>query len=140
MTEPARQLVVPPAVGEHLRTLIRIVWTSRDPEPVIDALPDRMPEGTVQRLAGGGPFGWCIFGRLDQTGGRIALEALEEDRMSGPSHYRVWDDGMVEGLPTERTTYSVPPDASPEDVERIVQAFYAHNRAVQEHLRQRGFM
>ncbi len=140
MTEAARHLVLPPAIADHLRELIRLRWTGRDPAPVVDALPDRMPEGTVQRLASGGPFGWCVFARLDQTDGRLALEALEDDRMSGPYHYRVWEDGTVENLPTERTAYSVPADVSPQDVERVEAAFYAHNRAVQEQLRQRGFL
>lgn len=140
MTQHARPLVIPPAVGEYLRELIRMRWSGKDPQPVIDALPDSMPEGTVRRLASGGPFGWCMFARLDQTDGRIALEALEDDRMSGPCHYRVCEDGRREELPTERIAYSVPAGSQPKDVERAKEEYYAHNRKVQQHLRERGFL
>ena len=99
-----------------------------------------MPAGVVQRLASGGPFGWCMFARLDDVDGRLALEALEDDRMSGPSHYRVWEDGTYEALPNERTSYGHPSDASAEEIERVKQAFFDHNRAVQAQLRERGFL
>lgn len=98
-----------------------------------------MPEGIVQRLVSGGPFGWMIHARLDEIEGRIALEALEDDRMSGPSHYRVWEDGTREDLPTEDTSYMTPEGCPPEEVERIAQEYYAHNREVQGLLRERGF-
>lgn len=140
MPDAARPIAIPPAVGAWLRELVRLRWTGRDPQPMLDALPDHMPEGVVQRLASGGPFGWCMYGRLDRTDGRVALEALEDDRMSGPSHYRVWEDGTREELPNERIAYSVPKGASPEQVTEARDAYYAHNRAVQTHLRERGFM
>jgi hypothetical protein len=133
-------LAMPPAIRDHLHELIRLRWTGRDPEAVLAALPDRMPEGIVQRLASGGPFGWCIFARLDDLDGRLALEVLEDDRMSGPGHYRIWDDGTREALPNERTAYSYRTGASAEEIELAQQAFYAHNRAVQAHLRERGFL
>lgn len=140
MSDAARTLAIPSAILEHLRELIRLRWTGRDPAPVLGALPDAMPEGSVQRLASGGPFGWCIFARLDETDGRIALEVLEDDRMSGPGHYRVWEDGTREALPNERTAYSVPTGAPAEEVQRAQEAFYAHNHAVQQQLRERGFL
>ena len=74
------------------------------------------------------------------TDGRVALKVLEDDRMSGPSHYRAWDDGTREQLPTELSGYSVPTGSPPEEVERAQEGYYAHNRADQEHLRQRGFL
>ncbi len=139
MTEP-RSLEIPPAIAAHLRALVELRFTGRDPGPVLDALPAAMPEGVVQRLASGGPFGWCLFARLDESDGRIALEALEDDRMSGPCRYRVWEDGSRDGLPNERTAFGYPTGASPEDIERAQEAFYAHNRAVQAQLRERGFL
>jgi len=59
--------------------------------------------------------------------------------MSGPDHYRVWDDGSREDLETEHTTMVVPADCSPEEARRIEDAFFAHNREVQALLKQRGF-
>ena len=81
-----------------------------------------------------------MFARLDAVDGRLALEALEDDRMSGPSHYRVWEDGTREALVNERTFYGHASDASAEEIERVEQVFFAHNRAVQEHARERGFL
>lgn len=134
-----RSLTVPPAIRSHLVDLVRLRFGGRDPDPVIAALPEALPEGTVVLLASGGPFGWLIEARLDEIGGRLALEALEDDRMSGPSHYRVWDDGASEPLPNEHIGYSVPKDCPPAEVERIKQAYYAHNREVSALLRERGF-
>jgi hypothetical protein len=137
LSEP---LPLPPAIREHLTALLRIRWAGKDPEPVIATLPAEMPEGTVQRLASGGPFGWMIMARLDRVGDRVALEALEDSRMSGPDHYRVWDDGTREVLPNERIGYDHASDATPEEIERVKQAYYAHNHAVQKHLAERGFI
>jgi len=135
----SRELAVPPAIRDHLVDLVRLRWSGRDGPPPVDALPATMPEGEVCRLSSGGPFGWLIDARLDQIDGRVALEALEDDRMSGPDHYRVWDDGTREALPNERIAYATPPNCSPEERARIQEEYYAHNRAVGELLRERGF-
>jgi hypothetical protein len=136
VTEP---LHLPPPVRRYLETLIETRFGERDPRPVIGALPAALPAGTVTRLAGGGPFGWLIDARLDELDGRLVLECLEDSRMAGPDHYRVHDDGTREDLPSERTGYSHPTGASPEEVERVRAAFHEHNRAVQALLRERGF-
>jgi hypothetical protein len=60
--------------------------------------------------------------------------------MSGPDHYRVWDDGTREALPTERIGYALPKDSTPEDEERIKREFFEHNHAVQQLLVERGFI
>jgi hypothetical protein len=111
----------------------------REPGPVIDALPSEMPTGRVLRLASDGPFGWLMDARLDEVDGRLSLEVLEDDRMSGPSHYRVWEDGTHEQLGSVRTFMVVPADSSPGDAQQIEDDYQAHNRAVQEELEQRGF-
>jgi hypothetical protein len=134
--EPLR---IPAPVRAYLETLIRTRFSERDPGPVVDALPAALPAGTVNRLAGGGPFGWLIDARLDALDGRLALECLEDSRMAGPDHYRVWEDGTREALPNERTRYSHPTGASPEEIERVRAAFHEHNRVVQALLRERGF-
>ena len=134
-----RTLTVPPAIRSHLAELVRLRFTGRDPEPALAALPRELPEATVTRLASGGPFGWLIEARLDEIDGRLALEALEDDRMSGPSHYRVWEDGVSEPLPNEHIGYGVPKDCPPEEVERIKERHHLHNREVQALLRERGF-
>ena len=120
--------------------MIRVRWTGKDPEPVIASLPDAMAPGTVQRLVSGGPFGWMLMARLDKLGSRFALEVLEDSRMAGPEHYRVWDDGTVEPLANEHTGYSLPKDYTPEDEERAKAEFAEHNGRVQQQLRERGFM
>lgn len=134
------QLAVPPAIHAHLVELVRLRWTGKDPQPVLARLPVRMPPGVVQRLASGGPFGWLIDARLDEIDGRVALEALENDRMSGPDHYRVWEDGTREQLANEHTAYAVPAGASPAEVERIEAEYFAHNGEVQALLAERGFI
>jgi hypothetical protein len=132
-------LRIPPAVREYLDGLVRQRWSGKDPDPVLATLPSAMPEGVVQKLVGGGPYGWLIHARLDRVDGRVALEALEDDRMSGPDHYRVWDDGTREVLPNERIAYVTEKDATPEEIERVRQEYHEHNHAVQQQLKERGF-
>ena len=131
---------MPPAIRSYLTRLIELRFSGRDPRPALDALPAALPAGTVRHLATGGAFGWMIVARLDEIDGRLALECLEDSRMAGPEHYRVWDDGTREDLPNERTGYSRPADCPPDELERIEAAFYAHNREVQTLLRRRGFL
>ena len=119
---------------------MRLRFSTRDPEAALAALPDAMPAGTVVPLASGGAFGWLIEGRLDELDGRVALEALEDSRMAGPEHYRVWDDGTLEPLPSEHTGYLLPKDYTAEDEARIMAEFHEHNQRVQNLMRERGFM
>jgi hypothetical protein len=135
-----RKLKLPPAIRAHLTELIRTRWAGRDPEPVIATLPKAMEPGRVTTLVSGGPYGWLIKARLDPDNGRVRLEALEDSRMSGPEHYRVWDDGTVEPLPNERIGYALPKDCTPEQEERIKADFFEHNHRVQQHLQERGFI
>jgi hypothetical protein len=80
-------------------------------------------------------------GRLDEIGGRVALEVLENSRMSGESYFRVWDDGTIEALePAPRIGYSFAPDSTPEQRAAVERDYFAHNRAAYEHLRARGFL
>ena len=136
MTEP---LPLPGPIRDYLVRLLETRWSGRDSPPPIDDLPDAMPAEKVSHLAGRGPFGWLIEARLDEVDGRLALECLEDSRMAGPDHYRVWEDGTREELPNERIEYSYPTGCSPEELERIKAEYYAHNRAVQAQLRERGF-
>ena len=136
MTEP---LPLPGPIRAYLVELVETRWSGREAPPPIDALPEALPAGTVTYLAGRGPFGWLIEARLDEVDGRLALECLEDSRMAGPDHYRVWEDGTREELPNERIEYSSPPGCTPEELERIRAEYYAHNRAVQALLRDRGF-
>jgi len=136
VTEP---LPLPGPIRDYLVQLIETRWSGREEPPPIDALPDAMPAGTVTYLAGRGPFGWLIEARLDEVDGRLALECLEDSRMAGPDHYRVWEDGTREVLPNERIEYSYPTGCPPEELERIKAEYFAHNHAVQAQLRERGF-
>lgn len=129
-------LAVPEPIRERIVEAVRQVWRG-DPQRVIDGLPRHMPPGAVQRLVSGGAFGWRMEARLDQIEGRVSLEVLEEDRMGGPRHYRVWQDGTIEALISELTGHPVPAD--PVEADRIERAYVAHNRRVQEQLRARGF-
>jgi hypothetical protein len=70
---------------------------SVDLDPVVD-IPDSMPLGEVRQILGDGAFGWSVKCRLDDLHGRLGLEVLEEDRMSGEIDYRIWEDGQVEDL------------------------------------------
>src|SRR3954453_2141089 len=87
---------MPPAIRGWLVARIERSWP--EPGPVVETVPQELPAGRVERLAGGGPFGLMLDGRLDEIDGRIALEVLENSRMSGESYFRVWDDGGIEPL------------------------------------------
>ena len=77
-------------------------------------------------------------GRLDRIDGRLALEVLENSRMSGENYFRVWDDGTIEQLdPAPRINTRT---RSPEEREAAEQAYFAHNRAAYDLLRERGFL
>jgi hypothetical protein len=109
-----------------------------EPGPVVAALPDALPPGRVERLAGGGPFGLMYDGRLDEIDGRVALEVLENSRMSGEVYFRVWDDGTVEPLePAPWIGYGF---SSPEEKADKEREYFAHNRVAYDHLRERGFL
>jgi hypothetical protein len=120
-------LTMPAPIRAWLAEAIERVWS--DPAPVVAALPEAMPEGEVQCLARGGPFGRIYDGRLDRIDGRVALEVLENSRMSGENYFRVWDDGTVEPLEP------APWIGHTGDEE----AYFAHNRLAYDHLHRRGF-
>ena len=106
------------------------------PEP--QAIPTTFEPGRVQRLASGGPFGLMFDGRLDEVDGRLALEVLENSRMSGEVYFRVWEDGTVEALePAPRIGYAY---GSAEEKPAAEQAYFEHNRAAYARLRERGFL
>jgi len=129
---------MPPMIRAWLVAKVERMWP--EPTAVLAALPDAVPAGEVQRLAAGGPFGLLFDGRLDVVDGRIALEVLENSRMSGESYFRVWDDGTVESLePAPHTSYGYASDATPEQRAAAEQAYFEHNRRAYEHLRERGF-
>jgi hypothetical protein len=129
-------IVMPPAIRAWLVETIERSWP--DPAPVVAALPAALPAGQVQRLAGGGPFGLMLDGRLDELGGRLALEVLENSRMAGESYFRVWDDGTIEPLePAPRLGYGYRTEEEGAAAER---EYFAHNRTAYDLLRERGFL
>ena len=122
-------MLLPAAIHAWLVETIERAWP--EPGPVIAALPPEWPAGRVQRVAGGGPYGLCFDGRLDEVDGRLALEVLENSRMAGENYFRVWEDGTVEPLePAPRLGHLVGEE----------EAYFAHNRLAYDHLRQRGFL
>ena len=130
---------VPEPILAHLRELVTLRWSGRDAPPPLDAIPTELPLGEVSWISSGGPYGWLIEGRLDEVDGQLVLEALEDSRMAGPDHYRVWEDGTKEPLETERIGYSHPKDATPAEQEAARVACAEHNRRVSALLRERGF-
>jgi hypothetical protein len=91
MGDRTRLIDLPPGIRAILVDLVERKWSAggSDPRPAIEAMPDSLLAGEVKRLVSGGPFGWLLDARIDEIDGRLALEVLEDDRMSGPSHYRV---------------------------------------------------
>jgi hypothetical protein len=131
-------VVMPAAVREWLVAKIEQMWP--EPGPIVAAIPEELPAGQVRRLAGGGPYGLMYDGRLDEIDGRVALEVLENSRMSGESYFRVWDDGTIEPLePAPKLNFSFPTGSTPDVREAAEQAYFEHNRVAYEHLRERGF-
>ena len=128
---------LPPRIRDYLAELVALRFSERESVP---AVPGALPEGEVRRLIGGGPFGWMVDARLDEIDGRLALEVLEDSRMAGPEHYRVWEDGTKEPLDNEHTGFSFAADATEAERDAAEQAMYAHNRRVQTLLRERGFL
>jgi hypothetical protein len=130
---------VPAAIRDWLVAKIQQTWP--EPTPVVAAIPEALPAGRVTRLASGGPFGLMFDGRLDEIDGRVALEVLENSRMSGESYFRVWDDGTIEPLePSPRLGFAFAPDSTREEQAAAEQAYFAHNRVAYDHLRARGFL
>src|SRR6476660_9719073 len=129
---------MPAAARAWLVARIEQSWP--EPGPVVAALPEELPAGEVRRLAGGGPFGLMFDGRLDEIEGRVALEVLENSRMSGESYFRIWDDGTVEALePAPRIAFATAAGATPEERAAAEAEYFAHNRVAYDHLRERGF-
>jgi hypothetical protein len=125
----------------HAWLVARIERSWPEPGPVVAALPGALEAGRVHKLAGGGPFGLMLHGRLDEVGGRVALEVLENDRMSGESYYRVFDDGTTEPLePAPRLGYSWRTGASDAERARAEAAYREHNRRAYALLEERGFL
>jgi hypothetical protein len=129
-------LAMPPAIHAWLVERVRRSWP--EPEPAVASIPSELAPGKVERLAGGGPFGLMLDGRLDEVDGRIALEVLENSRMAGEVYFRVWDDGTVEPLePAPRIAFGYRDEA---DRERAEREYFEHNRTAYDVLRERGFM
>jgi hypothetical protein len=132
-------VAMPTAIREWLVAKIEQAWP--EPAPVVSAIPVALSAGRVQRLASGGPFGLMFDGRLDEIDGRVALEVLENSRMSGESYFRVWDDGTIEPLePSPWLGFSFAADSTPEEQAAAEQAYFAHSRIAYEHLVERGFL
>jgi hypothetical protein len=130
---------MPSAIREWLVQVIERAWP--EPAPVVASIPAALPAGQVRRLAGGGPFGLMFDGRLDEIDGRVALEVLENSRMSGESYFRVWDDGTIEPLePSPQLGYSFAADSTPEERAAAERAYFVHNRTAYGVLRERGFL
>lgn len=129
---------LPEPIHRFLTERVAQAFAGRDEVPDVATV---IPLATVTQVVAGGPFGWLLHARLDNdVNGRLVLEVLEDSRMSGPQHYRVWDDGTREALPTEATGYVLPKDYTPEDEERIKDEYYLRNREIQAELRERGFL
>ena len=127
---------MPPAIHAWLVDRVERSWP--EPGPVVTLIPAALPAGQVRRLAGGGPFGLMFDGRLDEIDGRLALEVLENSRMSGESYFRVWEDGTIEPLdPAPRLGYGY---RTEEDRAAAEREYFAHNRTAYDLLRERGFL
>jgi hypothetical protein len=124
--EGRQQLVLPAKIRAYLVGIVERKWTiaERDPRPAVEASPGSLPADEVKSVVSGGPFGCLIDARLDEIDGRLALEVLEDDRMSGPNHYRVWEDGTEEPLENEMLGLMFPADCSPEEAQRIEEAYH----------------
>jgi hypothetical protein len=132
-------ITMPSGIREWLVAKVEQAWS--EPAPIVASIPTALRAGRVQRLASGGPFGLMFDGRLDEIDGRVALEVLENSRMSGESYLRVWDDGSTEPLePSPRLGFSFAPDSTPEERAAAERAYFAHNRIAYAHLRERGFL
>jgi len=62
-----------------------------------------------------------------KEGEREYLDFYFEERRSGPHHVRIYEDGEHERLPTYRSAYSYPGDATPEEKARLKAEWHKYN-------------
>lgn len=96
-------------------------------------LPDPIPTvGLVRHEA------WTVRFRLADDGQRLDFLALSPHTL--PIHGEVRADGSVLLHDSYRETYSVPADATPEDVARAEADLEAHNARVNDELARKGLI
>ena len=137
------QRVVPNQIKAVLQQRIRrtLEATSKANDGATCEIPEALTLGVVRTIFSGGPFGWQLKARLDEVDGRLSLEALECDRMSGYSRYRVWEDGETDhSLPAPSDVYMVPGDATTEERRRLADEHRAEYQRAYDELKARGFM
>lgn len=82
--------------------------------------------------------GWLIWYRFGRKNAKWHLDCYAMHRMTNDRHWRVWEDGTVARLPTQREFYISARD--PVENRRKEEAYYRFNRAVSELLKRKGFV
>ena len=83
--------------------------------------------------------GWTIEYLFGHEGDKEHLDYYAVHRMTNDRHVRIHSDGQCETLETP-LEFVVYPEGSDEAARQEArEAFYAHNRAVDERLREKGF-
>ena len=93
-----------------------------------DAVPMKQP-GTIQKA------GWNIRYVFNED----YLDYYATHRMTNDRHVRIHSDGCTEYLETAHDFIVYPKDADEEARPKAEEEYYAHNRAVCEELRKKGF-
>ena len=86
--------------------------------------------------------GWTIWTRFDvhAEDGREHLDCYSMHRMTNDRHVRWYADGETENLPAMAQGYSYPKDATEAEIEAAQERLFAHNRAVEKLLEEKGFV
>ena len=98
----------------------------------VDAVATRQP-GRIQEK------GWVIEYLFGVDGDDEYLDFYASHRMTNDRHERIHANGRIEVLEAPREFLVYPGDADEAARERIKEEHYAHNRAVHERLREKGF-
>lgn len=101
----------------------------------------RLPDDDVQARRSGtiGQAGWSIRYLFGREGDIEYLDFYASHRMTNDRHVRIHADGQEEDLETPQDFMVYPKDADETQRARIQEEYYAHNRAVYERLREKGF-
>ena len=120
---------------EQLRQRFNRAFAHLETELPVDAMSPCVVWQIVQR-------GWTIWTRFDigAGDGREHLDYYAVHRMTNDRHVRLYADGEEEGLPAMAEGYVIRQGATETERKEARRKYFAHNRAVERLLVEKGFV